>query len=84
MAHAAFFVVARLNFQRFVELRPQGLKLLLPLAGRRQLQRCGQLQQPGLALLLQQHGLMHGIIDQKVLFREPSAEMGPQQRQVAM
>ena len=41
MGRAAFFVVARLNFQRFVELRPQRLKL--------------PLQQPGAAPLVQQH-----------------------------
>ena len=29
MGHAAFFVVARFDLQRFVELRPQRLKLLL-------------------------------------------------------
>ena len=27
MGHAAFFIVARFDFQRFVELRPQRLKL---------------------------------------------------------
>ena len=49
MGHAAFFVVARFDLQRFVELRPQRLKLLLPRTGRR------QLQQPGAAPLVQQH-----------------------------
>ena len=49
MGHAAFFVVARLNFQRFVELRPQRLKLPLPRTGRR------QLQQLRLVSLVQQH-----------------------------
>ena len=49
MGHAAFFVVARLDFQRFVKLRPQRLKLLLPRTGRR------QLQQLGLMSLVQQH-----------------------------
>ena len=55
MGHAAFFIVARFDFQRFVELRPQRLKLLLPRAGRRQLQGRCQLQQPGAVSLVQQY-----------------------------
>ena len=49
MGHAAFFVVARFDLQRFVELRPQRLKLLFPRTGRR------QLQQLRLVSLVQQH-----------------------------
>lgn len=55
MGHAAFFVVARFDFQRFVELRPQRLKLLFPRTGRRQLQGRCQLQQPGAVSLVQQY-----------------------------
>ena len=59
MGHAAFFVVARFDLQRFVELRPQRLKLLLPRTGRRQLQRRCQLQQPGAVPLVHQAVLLY-------------------------
>ena len=55
MGHAAFFIVARFDLQRFVELRPQRLKLLLPRTGRRQFQGRCQLQQPGAVSLVQQY-----------------------------
>ena len=73
--------MAGLNFERAVKLGPQRLKLLLPFIGRRQLQRSRQLQQLHVVVLLQQHRLMHRVIDEKVLFREPPAKVGTQQGQ---
>ena len=81
MGHTAFFVVARPDFQCFIKLLPQVLKLLLPLIGRRKRQRFGQLHELSLVVLVQQHRLMDSIIDQEVLLREAGTEMGAQEGQ---
>ena len=79
MGHTALFVVAGLDLQRFVELPPELLKLLLLFIRWGQGEGFGQLHELSLVVLVQQHRLMDSIIDQEVLLREAGTEMPAQE-----
>ena len=81
VGHTAFFVVARPDFQCFIKLLPQVLKLLLLFIRWGQGEGFGQLHELSLVVLVQQHRLMDGIIDQEVLLREAGTEMPAQEGQ---
>ena len=73
--------MAGLDLQRFVELPPELLKLLLLFIRWGQGEGFGQLHELSLVVLVQQHRLMDSIIDQEVLLRETGAEMPAQEGQ---